>query len=137
MAGKRAIAPKADAATMPEQGPQTTGPAITVHNANDYNWSSFLCPYCNASSFLKCSGGHLVCDGRVEMRHGKLFYQCFCGNAGFISGEIQDYEGDQYSMAVEPNAAKASTPLQGVERSKNSSTTVLPSATVSNSPKLR
>ena len=33
--------------------------------------------------------------------------------AGFISGEIQDYESNQYGMAVGPNAAKLSTTNPG------------------------
>jgi hypothetical protein len=56
--------------------------------------------------------------------------------AGFISGEIQDYESNQYGMAVGPNAAKLPTPRQGPERSKNSRAATLPSAAVL-TPRLR
>jgi predicted RNA-binding Zn-ribbon protein involved in translation (DUF1610 family) len=33
------------------------------HDAGDYNWSGFSCPYCGDVSFVRCSGGHLVCQG--------------------------------------------------------------------------
>jgi hypothetical protein len=61
---------------------------IVQHDATEYNWDSFLCPYCDASSFIKCAGGHLACDGTVQIRKGRRFHQCYCGNAGFIEGEI-------------------------------------------------
>lgn len=49
----------------------------TTYEAKYYNWSSFFCPYCQASSFVKCGGGHLACDGTVEIRNGRRFRQCF------------------------------------------------------------
>ena len=36
------------------------------HEATEYNWASFFCPYCDASGFVKCSGGHLACDGQFR-----------------------------------------------------------------------
>ncbi len=77
-----------------------TAPARTAlrHDASEYNWSSFICPYCNASSFVRCSGGHLACDGPVEMRSGRRFHQCYCGNAGFIEGTIRSIEAKQHAF---------------------------------------
>jgi hypothetical protein len=86
----------------------TVVPAFTplCHNASEYNWSSFFCPYCNASSFIRCSGGHLVCDGTVEMRSGRRFHQCYCGNAGFIAGMIDTIDANQRTIPIEPAPAK-------------------------------
>jgi len=73
----------------------------TTHNADEYNWSGFSCPYCNASSFVSCLGGHLACDGTVELRNGGRFHQCFCGHAGFISGTIKNLESKRLSVEAE------------------------------------
>ena len=81
------------------------------HDANEYNWASFLCPYCGSSSFLKCAAGHLVCDGTVEMRNGRRFYQCFCGSAGFIEGAIKDYEARQCIVKQTETASPPSDPV--------------------------
>jgi len=75
------------------------------HDASEYNWSSFLCPYCNASSFIRCSGGHLACDGTVEMRSGRRFHQCYCGSAGFIEGMIETIDANQRTIPIEPARA--------------------------------
>jgi hypothetical protein len=77
------------------------------HDANEYNWESFLCPYCDASSFIKCSGGHLACDGTVQMRNGRRFHQCYCGSAGFIEGAIKSIEANQHTFTAEPNVNEA------------------------------
>jgi hypothetical protein len=86
-------------------------PAVTPlrHSASEYNWSSFLCPYCNASSFIRCSGGHLACDGTVEIRSGRRFHQCYCGNAGFIEGMIETIDANQRTVPIEPARAKFMT----------------------------
>ena len=89
-------------------------PAPIRHDANDYNWTSFFCPYCNAMSFIQCRGGHFACDGSVEIRSGRRFHQCFCGNAGFIEGTIKTIEANQSIFQVEPGAAK-SPDQQGTE----------------------
>jgi hypothetical protein len=81
-------------------------PAPISHDANDYNWTSFFCPYCNATSFIQCRGGHFACDGTVEIRSGRRFHQCFCGNAGFIEGTIKTIEASQSIFQVERDAAK-------------------------------
>ena len=84
-------------------------PAPISHDANDYNWTSFFCPYCNATSFIKCQGGHFACDGTAEIRSGRRFHQCFCGNAGFIEGIIKTIEASQSIFQVERDAAKPPT----------------------------
>ena len=74
-------------------------PAATrsTYDADQYNWSSFICPYCSATSFIKCAGGH-ACDGTVEMRSGRPFRQCFCGHAGFVEGTIKTIEANHRSF---------------------------------------
>jgi hypothetical protein len=75
--------------------------SAATHDANEYNWSGFSCPYCGASSFVSCRGGHLACDGTAELRNGGRFHQCFCGNAGIISGRIQSLESTRLSVEAE------------------------------------
>jgi hypothetical protein len=80
--------------------PVTPTPSdLRSYDATEYNWASFFCPYCNASNFIKCGAGHLVCDSTVEMRNGRRFHQCFCGSAGFIEGTIKTIEAEQATVA--------------------------------------
>jgi hypothetical protein len=84
--------------------------AAVLHDAEEYNWSGFVCPYCNASSFVSCVGGHLACDGTIQVRNGGRFHQCFCGQAGFITGIIKTLEGKRLSVdaqAASPNEPAA------------------------------
>jgi hypothetical protein len=78
------------------------------HDATEFNWASFFCPYCKASSFIQCSGGHLACDGTVQIRDGRRFHQCYCGSAGFIEGSIKTIEAEQHTFRVEPKMSNAS-----------------------------
>jgi hypothetical protein len=79
------------------------------HDATEYNWASFFCPYCQkASSFIQCSGGHLACDGTVEIRNGRRFHQCYCGGAGFIEGAIKTIEANHHTFTVEPKPSASS-----------------------------
>jgi hypothetical protein len=59
-----------------------------------------------SSTFVKCSGGHLACDGTVQIRNGKPFHQCYCANAGFISGTIENFDGKQSMMTSADTATK-------------------------------
>jgi hypothetical protein len=77
----------------------------TCHEAREY-WSSFFCPYCNATGFIRCHGGHFACDGTVQIRNGRRFHQCFCGDAGFIEGEIKSYEVKEATFSVDPVTPK-------------------------------
>jgi len=91
---------------------QLTGAAISVatSDADEFNWSGLFCPYCAASSFVSCRGGHLACDGTVQVRKDGRFHQCFCGRAGFISGMIKTFENERLSMESEvdpPNVPPA------------------------------
>jgi hypothetical protein len=99
-----------------------------VHDAAEYNWASFFCPYCNASSFIRCSGGHFACDGTVEMRSGRRFHRCFCGNAGFIEGAIKTFEANQSSLSVSPEATAASPVESSKAKGDEPATTALPSS---------
>jgi hypothetical protein len=40
-------------------------------------------PLLRCVQFFSCGGGHLACDGAVELRNGRKFHQCFCGRAAF------------------------------------------------------
>lgn len=50
-------------------------PAIprATYSADEYNWSGFSCPYCGASNFVSCWGGHSACDGSSSLRNGQNF----------------------------------------------------------------
>jgi transcription elongation factor Elf1 len=84
--------------------------SATTNDADEYNWSGFSCPYCNASSFVSCAGGHLACDGTIQVRKDGRFHQCFCGHAAFISGNIKTFENERLSVEAQvdpPNAPPA------------------------------
>jgi len=89
-------------------------PAIprATYNADEYNWSGFSCPYCGASSFVSCRGGHLACDGSSSLRNGQKFHQCFCGHAGIITGTIKTVESNRLSVSETPSATTPSPPDQ-------------------------
>jgi hypothetical protein len=102
---------------------ETTNFAVSVcHDAGEYNWASFFCPYCNAPGFVRCEGGHFSCDGTVEMRSGRRFHQCFCGSAGFIEGTIKTIEANQKTLTVEPPAPKfpGEKNTDAIEKARNS-----------------
>jgi EF hand len=94
----------------------TRTPPVAAHSINEYNWSGFSCPYCSASNFVSCSGGHLACDGTAELRDGRRFRQCFCGQAGFITGTMNTVEGKRISaeadVVASPNSAVAESQSQ-------------------------
>jgi hypothetical protein len=78
-----------------------TTPPVAAHSMDEYNWSGFSCPYCSAAGFVSCSGGHLACDGTAKLRDGRRFHQCFCGQAGFISGTIKTVESRRLSVEAD------------------------------------
>jgi transcription elongation factor Elf1 len=89
---------------------RSTAISPATNDADEYNWSGFFCPYCNASSFVSCGGGHLACDGTVQVRKDGRFHQCFCGRSGFISGVIKTFENERLSVEAEvdrPNVPPA------------------------------
>jgi hypothetical protein len=88
------------ASVSKEKLADTTAP-IATHNIDEYNWSGFSCPYCSASGFVSCAGGHLACDGTAKLRDGRRFHQCFCGHAGFITGTIKTLESKRLSVEAE------------------------------------
>jgi hypothetical protein len=94
-------------------------------DANEYNWTSFFCPYCSATSFVQCRGGHFACDGTVEIRSGRPFHQCFCGTCGFLEGTIKTIEATRSIFQVEHDAAKATT-QQNTGVTKKIAATTLP-----------
>jgi hypothetical protein len=76
-----------------------------TNSADEYNWSGFSCPYCDAPGFVSCAGGHLAYDGTIQVRKGGRFHQCFCGHAAFIVGTIKTFENERLSVGSEtPNA---------------------------------
>jgi hypothetical protein len=96
--------------------PTAAAISATTNNADEYNWSGFFCPYCNTSSFVSCAGGHLACDGTIQVRNDGRFHQCFCGRAGFISGMIKKFENERLSVEADvdpPNVPPAVRERQG------------------------
>lgn len=118
--GKNSVPATSSSVSVGGRVPATPPSKPLRYDAGEYNWASFFCPYCNASNFIKCGVGHLVCDSTVEIRNGRRFHQCFCGNAGFIEGTIKTIEANQHtfeeatvasaktSSAVPPKEASAS-----------------------------
>ena len=86
---------------VPKIEPSGTIAPVATHNAEEYNWAGFSCPYCSASSFVSGACGHLACDGSAELRNGRRFHKCFCGHAGFISGIIKTLESKRLSLEGE------------------------------------
>jgi hypothetical protein len=103
-----------------------------THDADEYNWAGFSCPYCGASSFVSCGGGHLACDGTAEVRNGRRFHTCFCGAAGFITGSIKGFEGKRLSVEAPPDAPKVPT-----EANRKPADIALPTPTKGGSPAKR
>jgi transcription elongation factor Elf1 len=97
-------------ASVPKDRPVNTTAPIATHSIDEYNWSGFSCPYCNASSFVSCAGGHLACDGTAKLRDGRRFHQCFCGQAGFITETIKTLESKR--LSVEANVGSPAEPPQ-------------------------
>jgi hypothetical protein len=80
LTGRKAVSNPAPRVSKDREAP--TAPPVAAHNIEEYNWSGFSCPYCSASGFVSCGGGHLACDGTATLRDGRRFRQCFCGQAG-------------------------------------------------------
>jgi hypothetical protein len=117
--GKTANLP-ASATPPVEANDQSSGAkaGASSYDADEYNWSGFSCPYCNASSFVACAGGHLVCDGTPQAREGGRFHQCFCGQAGFITGAIKTLDGKRLSVQAEAGSPNACPAERGERKSK-------------------
>jgi hypothetical protein len=103
-----------------EGNDQSSGakPGAALHDADEYNWSGFSCPYCDASSFVSCAGGHLACDGTIQIRKDGRFHQCFCGHAAFIIGTIKTLESNRLSVEVEAGSPSAFPPERGEQKRK-------------------
>jgi hypothetical protein len=88
----------------PNDRPAPVAVSTTTNDADEYNWSGFSCPYCDAPGFISCRGGHLACDGTAQIRKDGRFHQCFCGHAGFIVGTIKAFENERLSLKADtPN----------------------------------
>jgi hypothetical protein len=99
---KAVVTASVQASAVPQHRPaDRTMPPMTQHSMDEYNWTGFSCPYCSAPSFVSCSGGHLACDGTAKLRNGRRFHQCFCGQAGFISGTIRIVESRRLSVEAD------------------------------------
>jgi hypothetical protein len=115
---------------MPEdQATRAPAPAAR-HNADEYNWSGFYCPYCGASSFVSGACGHLACNGTAELKNGRHFHQCFCGHAGFISGTINAFEGKRLSVEREVGSAQTPSPESQQENSTSVDVALPPPTTL-------
>jgi hypothetical protein len=105
IAGRKTdVIPSVPPADLREDQMVSATTAVAMHDANEYNWSGFCCPYCGAASFVSCAGGHLACDGTAELRDGRRFHQCFCGHAGFIGGIIKNLGSKRLSVEAELNS---------------------------------
>jgi hypothetical protein len=96
------------APTSADVRPRRTASAA-VYDVDQYDWSGFSCPYCNASDFVHCPGNgnpHLVCGGTIESRNGRRFHRCFCGTPGFIEGTITTIEDRRSSHETERDSPK-------------------------------
>jgi hypothetical protein len=123
-----AKAPTTANSAVPQSASRSPAPSVPAsYEAKHYNWSSFLCPYCDADSFVKCTGGHLTCDGTAQVRHGKRFHECFCGKAGFISGAIEAFECNTMEIPIASDHMKPPSPQQGDEGDGKGSLVSLPS----------
>jgi hypothetical protein len=99
LTGRKAVSsPPIPPSGVSEDRQADTPPPVAAHSIDEYNWSGFSCPYCSASRFVSCSGGHLACDGTAKLRDGRRFRQCFCGQAGFISGTIETVPSRRLSV---------------------------------------
>jgi hypothetical protein len=113
------------AAPTSTQDPADSAFPVIAHDAGEYNWSGFSCPYCRATGFVSCGGGHLVCDGATELRTGRRFHQCFCGHAGYIEGSIKTCSAHHHVVEAEVGNAKPHSPTS-TEVGDNLATTALP-----------
>ena len=105
MGRKAPVVPSMPPTAMPKDQAIGTTTPVATYNIDEYNWSGFPCPYCHASNFVSCAGGHLACDGTAELRDGQRFHQCFCGHAAVITGTIKTLKSKRLSME-----AKAGSP---------------------------
>ena len=124
---KSEVAPSTPPTAEPKD--QSIGATVSVatHNADEYNWSGFSCPYCNASSFVSCTGGHLSCDGTAEVRNGRRFHQCFCGHAAFISDTpMKTLESKRLSVDREEVSPKPPVPDPRQQNSRSADVALLP-----------
>jgi hypothetical protein len=124
---KSEVASSTKAAVAPNDQPTVTANAAATHDADEYNWSGFSCPYCSASSFVSGACGHLTCNGTNELRNGRYFHQCFCGHAGFISGTIKSFKGTWLSAEREVDSTNGPNPERPQQSSKSVDVTILPS----------
>ena len=76
----------------------------------------FLVPTVALLVLFPVRAGHLACDGTAELRDGRRFHQCFCGQAGFITGTMKTVEGKRISVEADvvasPNSAVAESQSQ-------------------------
>jgi hypothetical protein len=110
------VIPSIPTAAEPEDQSFGVVTPVASHDAHEYNWSGFSCPYCSASSFVSCTGGHLACDGTTELRDGRPFHQCFCGQAGFIGPPMKTLESKRLSVEAEvgsPSPPDEASPRSG------------------------
>jgi hypothetical protein len=119
LTGRKAVSsPPIPPSGVSEDRQADTPPPVAAHSIDEYNWSGFSCPYCSASSFVSCSGGHLACDGTAKLRDGRRFRQCFCGQAGFITGTMKTVKGKRVSVEADvvasPNSAVAEPQPQSI-----------------------
>jgi transcription elongation factor Elf1 len=115
---KTDVVPSKPISEVPNAQRTTAAISATTNDADEYNWSGFFCPYCNAAGFVSCGGGHLACDGTIQVRKDGRFHQCFCGRAGFISGMIKTYKNERLSVETEVDRSNAPPAVRPQQSSK-------------------
>jgi predicted RNA-binding Zn-ribbon protein involved in translation (DUF1610 family)/uncharacterized Zn finger protein (UPF0148 family) len=131
----RFIAPSSPQETSNGVSPANSVSSIDRHDAGEYNWSGFSCPYCGDTSFVRCSRGHLACQGTTELRNGRRFHRCFCGGAGYIEGSIESFHDRRQSF--EPDVTPKQSEPMGWLTSGYSAATALPAPQGKGPPAMR
>jgi hypothetical protein len=135
---KAEVIPSMPSASAPKEPTAGMTAPVATYNIGEYNWSGFSCPYCSASRFVDCpgQGGHLACDGTAELRNGRRFHQCFCGEAGFISGTPMKTLKSK-RLSVEADVGSPNQPVAEHKRQSGPTDIALPSPTRGQPPAKR
>lgn len=92
------------------------------------DWSGFFCEWCGSTDFLRCGRcGGLICDGSVEMRENKRYFECHdqCGGSGYITGVIDNLNlrasqtllgQEKRQMLTDGRARQLSSPVKALPK---------------------
>jgi phosphatidylserine/phosphatidylglycerophosphate/cardiolipin synthase-like enzyme len=72
--GRKDVIPSISTPAVPnDQAAGTTPPAVK-YNMDEYNWSGFICPYCNASNFVSCARCPPAAFPLALVRASEIYY---------------------------------------------------------------